>query len=69
MFTTTFTKGQIVHGVRCGTFSVVKTEATTNCGIGCDTIVTVVEVHPTTGQLGRKKMRFPGNMFREWIAA
>ena len=69
MTTTTFTKGQIIHGVRCGIFSVVKTEATTVSGIDCETIVTVVEVHPTTGQLGRRKMRFPGNMFSEWIAA
>lgn len=69
MATTTFTKGQIIHGVRCGIFSVVKTEAAKCEGIGCDTIVTVVEVHPTTGEVGRHKMRFPGNMFREWIAA
>ena len=69
MTTTTFTKGQIIHGVRCGIFSVVKTETTTNEGIGCDTIVTVREVHPTTGEVARGKMRFPGNMFREWNAA
>ena len=69
MTTTTFNKGQIVHGVRCGIFSVVKTEASKCDGVGCSTIVTVREVHPTTGELTKFTMRFPADMFREWAAA
>ncbi|NDG19437.1 MAG: hypothetical protein EB117_14350 [Betaproteobacteria bacterium] len=63
MTTATFTKGQIVHGVKVGIFSVVKTQQA-----GSMTIVTVREVHPTTGELTKFTMRFPIEMFREYAA-
>jgi len=61
----TFAKGQIVHGVKVGAFSVVKTEIGKATGM---TIVTVREVHPTTGELAKFTMRFPIDMFREYAA-
>ena len=65
MTTATFTKGQIVHGVKVGIFSVVKTETGKATGI---TVVTVREVHPTTGEVAKFTMRFPIDMFREYAA-
>ena len=51
----TFKKGQIVKGVVCGRFVVVKCEV--NEKIGTE-VVTVNEIGPQ-GQVSTKKMRFP----------
>ena len=57
--------GQLFLGAAYRHLQIPPTEAGKAIGM---TIVTVREVHPTTGELAKFTMRFPIDMFREYAA-